>query len=942
MLLFLSLIYFINAINFKQLRRFVGRNNDKGKANLESLRFFIERANNFEGSDSKCSLTINFDNENILFLDGKEQIIMLPNDIYKLSKLDKIYYIHSDVDELPERFGELINLNYLELSFDSFSTIPEEVFSLQNLEQLNLENNKIINISDKINKLKKLKYLNLSNNPITIISDELFNLKFLKILNIENIGYFKNFFNISKSAYEFTMKLSMLENLEELYISNNNLKSISHELFLPKLKMFFCENNLLKKLPDNFNINSQLKELHLKNNRIKKYPKCLNLLDNLQTLDLSSNEISNNIKFNDEVVALKSLVYLNLKYNKIDGFEIYSSQCFNNLENLLISCECFYISQNIKIDSLTYLDLYVTKKLEINSNNFKNIRDLVLSLPYSINIVTMFKNIELESIKLELPISNNIGIYGRFDNHISPSLSFLDNISDKNTLKNLSINRFYLKEFINEIFDYKYLTSLNLADNKIKEIPNRFKNLKELTILDLRHNKLTTVNSIILYMFFLKELYISGNNLLFLPPEFKTFKVTSLIIDDIKLSNTAPKDFVGMLDLPNSYLQNINVEKIKKLDMKSVIEIYKIVEENVYKIEDDIFNADCYLWNVDKLISYKPNEIIFYDRSYDYIITLWNKIFYVNIQNNNIRDQMELYLKAYYQNIKEGNIYTKHLPSKIEGKNAIKKYIENIFEIFEKQILNEINKTITKKDEKLLRDDFIQYILKQSTFQEKIKKETKTLILVTFTYAFGGIKECVDGQLEAWRAAYTYLKNNCLDNINLPKISNKRDGLNIASNLNEVFLFFITSLATIKENSLRKVTAYDNNDQNIHVFSYWKDILKKELGFEKVYRHYNNIPNFPLQKCRGFIIYRWWKEMRIKNVIKHIHSMFLTKRKDDILTKIKCNIINIICKINEEDLEKVKDCFIYDGDITYLQISDITENAILLILNELEIIYFRK
>lgn len=139
----------------------------------------------------------------------------LPDSIGQLTNLQEIY-ITKNLEELPNSFENLINLQFLTISECDFTDIPEIVKKLKSLIQLNMRGNKIQNLY--IENLNEIYLLNLSENKIKYVknllnayiiivdqeTEEFFNSEnvgnflFLK-KKTDNIGFIKYYSKKSKS-----------------------------------------------------------------------------------------------------------------------------------------------------------------------------------------------------------------------------------------------------------------------------------------------------------------------------------------------------------------------------------------------------------------------------------------------------------------------------------------------------------------------------------------------------------------------------------------------------------------------------------------------------------------------------------------------------------------------------------------------------------------------
>jgi Leucine-rich repeat (LRR) protein len=163
-------------------------------------------------------------------------------------------------------------------SIDEALKNPEKVY------RLDLSNQAIKMPSDSIwEKFTNLEYLSFKNDHLTNLPDGISKLKRLKILDLSG-----NDFKVLPQS------LSMLENLQELYLNDEKKMDVTKSLFvikdLPSLRILHLENDHLKSIPKNLVYFKNLDTLYLNNNRLKQAPIELKELRRLKYVDLHDNK----------------------------------------------------------------------------------------------------------------------------------------------------------------------------------------------------------------------------------------------------------------------------------------------------------------------------------------------------------------------------------------------------------------------------------------------------------------------------------------------------------------------------------------------------------------------------------------------------------------------------------------------------------------------------
>ena len=209
----------------------------------------------------------------------------------------------------------LENLILLNLSYNQLRDIPSSLGKLLNLKQLDLSHNFIKNLPKELWKLKNLKFLGLSENRLEGLSNSIEKLINLKILTLDN----------NEKLLSLPPGLENLKSLEEIYID----KKFSMKKFLNKNdqnpKILNLNNKKLPCIPiDIIMLKENLEELYLKNNNFTKIPSFLDKLKKLKKLDLSKNQINSIEDVPDEIFELPNLETLifSVKQEKIPPIEI--------------------------------------------------------------------------------------------------------------------------------------------------------------------------------------------------------------------------------------------------------------------------------------------------------------------------------------------------------------------------------------------------------------------------------------------------------------------------------------------------------------------------------------------------------------------------------------------------------------------------------------------
>jgi internalin A len=101
------------------------------------------------------------------------EIEELPEKIGELKELRVLTLNSSSIKKLPNSIGDLINLNLLDLSYNRIEKLPESFSNLTNLQLLYLKNNQISEMPENVIMMTQLVELDLVGNPIENIPPEI-------------------------------------------------------------------------------------------------------------------------------------------------------------------------------------------------------------------------------------------------------------------------------------------------------------------------------------------------------------------------------------------------------------------------------------------------------------------------------------------------------------------------------------------------------------------------------------------------------------------------------------------------------------------------------------------------------------------------------------------------------------------------------------------------
>jgi len=343
---------------------------------------------------------------------------------------------------IKEALLDSANVKSISLSGDSLVALPQEILKLKNLEEIDLESSKNLNVESVIYKLSQLNHLKkLWISDVNISSlNGISNLKKLEELYLDNVG-----------ITALPDEVSRMKNLREVNLEENpqlNMVQAFKVLSkLDRLKTLWIGKNKLSDLPDQIANLKSLEELWLDDNEFTQIPKSVKRLK-IKYVSFFSNKIKYiNLKKGD----LTNLTNINLCYNEFKRFPVELS-CLPNLESITM----WY-------SSVTYIPKAIEKFKKLQFLNLES--NSIKKIPFQITKLTQLKVLELRGNELD---ADGVKYIYRLKN-----LSKLDLYQNKID---------YLEP---SIWDLKNLTELSVAGNPLTQIPESVSKLQKLKTIQL-------------------------------------------------------------------------------------------------------------------------------------------------------------------------------------------------------------------------------------------------------------------------------------------------------------------------------------------------------------------------------------------------------------------------------------------------------------------------
>ena len=358
-------------------------------------------------------------------VDGVE--VELWGECYNIEETTEIHIVDSGLTgEIPPEIGDLINLEWLYLSYNQLTgEIPSEISNLLNLEWLYLYGNQLVGeIPDSIcNLVENDCFIGISNNQLCppypdcgegpITSEEEQDTSNCEEPSLCDEGYteidgecyyqsdldvLQDFIDHSQggdnpppsdlSPIELCGQVWIGGRLVNLYCSGDDLEQdesyIDFELDLPEsmgnltsLMSFGLEYNNLSSLPESIGNLTNLLGLLLHHNQLTSLPESIGNLTNLTGLDVDNNQLTS---LPESICNLTNLTRLLLPVNQLTSLP-------DNIGNLTNLTELYLFSNNLTSIPESIGNLISLEELWLSDNLLSSIPESICDIPEECNIL---------------------------------------------------------------------------------------------------------------------------------------------------------------------------------------------------------------------------------------------------------------------------------------------------------------------------------------------------------------------------------------------------------------------------------------------------------------------------------------------------------------------------------------------------------------------------
>ena len=346
---------------------------------------------------------------------------------------------------------------------------------------LNMANRIMTRFPIEVCTIDHLRGLDLSNNTIGIIPDE--------VETLANCLTFDCSFN---QIEHVSSRISKMEQLEELKMTNNNLVHAGCIFMCPKLSKLTLDMNNIEECGPYLGEMSQLQSLSLNKNKIAIIDESVGMLVTLVSLFVSDNVLSSLPDTFSKLISLKTFNGTRNRFNIFPRILCWTI----SLQRLLLKSNQFTVLDDGfgNLTSLVDLDIEGCPVTEI---------------PTSFSLLPKLRSATVwDAFRFLIP-SQIIVAEG-----MAAIQSYLGKLYTSQSSNSLNLSSLKLKAFPIELLraDFSLMDTLCLDDNPITEIPrNMSQLLKRLVILSVKNCSLRECSTEFGNLVHLKELYLDFN-----------------------------------------------------------------------------------------------------------------------------------------------------------------------------------------------------------------------------------------------------------------------------------------------------------------------------------------------------------------------------------------------------------------------------------------------
>ncbi|XP_041520628.1 leucine-rich repeat-containing protein 40 isoform X1 [Microtus oregoni] len=435
---------------------------------------------------------------------------MLPEEITSLKNLKALHLQHNELTCLPEGFEQLSSLEDLDLSSNRLAAVPAGFALLSSLLRLNLSSNQLKSLPAEISRMKRLKHLDCDSNLLETVPPDVGSMESLELLYLRR--------NKLRVLPEFPSS----RQLKELHLGENQIEMLGaeHLQHLQAILVLDLRGNKLRSVPEELSLLQCLERLDLSNNDISSLPCSLGNL-HLKFLALEGNPLRT---IRREIIAKGTQEVLKYLRSKIkDDSGTSQNDSVPATAMTLPSESRVNVHAIVTLKLLDYSDKQATlipddvfdatrsntiTSINFSKNQLCEIPKRIIELKEMISDVNLSFN-KLSFISQELCLLQKLTFLDLRNNFLSSLPEEMSSLT-KLQMINLSFNRFKVLPPV--LYDIPTLEAVLISNNQVGSVdPHKMKLMENLSTLDLQNNDLLQIPPELGNCVQLRTLLLDGN-----------------------------------------------------------------------------------------------------------------------------------------------------------------------------------------------------------------------------------------------------------------------------------------------------------------------------------------------------------------------------------------------------------------------------------------------
>uniref|UniRef100_A0A8C5L066 Leucine-rich repeat-containing protein 40 n=2 Tax=Jaculus jaculus TaxID=51337 RepID=A0A8C5L066_JACJA len=434
---------------------------------------------------------------------------VLPEEITNLKNLKSLYLHHNELTCIPEGFEHLSNLEDLDLSNNRLTTVPASLSSLSSLLRLNLSSNQLKSLPTEISRMKRLKHLDCNSNLLESVPPEFAGMESLELLYLR------------RNKLRFLPELPSCRLLKELHVGENHIETLGaeHLKHLHSILVLELRDNKLKSVPDEITLLQSLERLDLSNNDISSLPYSLGNL-HLKFLALEGNPLRT---IRREIITKGTQEVLKYLQSKIKDDSPSQNDCVPDTAMTLPSESRVNMHAIVTLKLLDYSDKQtalipddvfdaaksnIITSVNFSKNHLCEVPQRITELKETVSEVNLSFN-KLSSLSSELCVLQKLTFLDLRNNYLSSLPEDMESLANLQSV-NLSFNRF--KVLPEALYRVPALETILISNNQVGSVdPQKMKAMERLATLDLQNNDLLHIPPELGNCVNLRTLLLDGN-----------------------------------------------------------------------------------------------------------------------------------------------------------------------------------------------------------------------------------------------------------------------------------------------------------------------------------------------------------------------------------------------------------------------------------------------